>query len=63
MSTKWVFAEMFGRLPALAETPTPVTNVTRLMDDKLTFRGTAYIVALGVWAVIGLACWLVTLVT
>ena len=51
MSTKWVFAEMFDRLPA------------RRLDDQLTFRGTAYIAALGVWAVIGLVCWLVTLVT
>jgi hypothetical protein len=52
---------MFDRLPALVETPRPVTKVTRLMDDKLTFRGIAYIAALGVWAAIGLACWLVTL--
>jgi hypothetical protein len=61
MSNKWVFAEMFDRLPALGETPTPVTKATRCLDDKLTFRGIAYIAALGVWAVIGLACWLVTL--
>jgi len=53
--------EMFDRLPALSETPTPVTKVTRRLDDKLTFRSTAYIAAVGVWAGIGLACWLVTL--
>jgi hypothetical protein len=63
MSTKWVFAEMFDRLPALGETPTPVTKATRRLDDQLTFRGTAYIAALGIWAVIGLVCWLLTLVT
>jgi hypothetical protein len=54
---------MFARLRALAETPTPVTNATRRLDDKLTIRGTAYIAALSVWAVIGLAWWLLTLVT
>jgi hypothetical protein len=63
MSTKWVFAQMFDRLPVLCETPTPVTKATRRLDDKLTFRGIAYIAALGVWAVIGLAYWLLTLVT
>ena len=51
---------MFDRLPALAKTPTPVTKATRRLDDKLTFRGIAYIAALGVWAVIGLLYWLVT---
>lgn len=63
MSINGWFAEMFDRLPALAETPTPVTKATRRLDDKLTFRGTAYIAALGVWALIGLAWCLVTLVT
>jgi hypothetical protein len=63
MSTKWVFTEMFDRLPALGETPTPVTKATRRPDSKLTFRGTVYIAALGIWAVIGLVCWLLTLVT
>jgi hypothetical protein len=45
---------MFDRLRDLGETPTPVTKAT--LDDKLTFRFTVYITALGVWAVIGLAC-------
>lgn len=47
---------MFDRLRA----PTPVTKA---LDEKLTFRGSVYIAALGIWAVIGLVCWLVTLVT
>ena len=50
---------MFDRLRALGETPTPVTKATGGLDNKLTFRGTAYITALGVWAVIGLVYWLV----
>ena len=51
--------KMFDRLRA----PRPVTKATRHPDEKLTFRGSVYIAALGVWAVIGLVCWLVTLVT
>jgi hypothetical protein len=40
-----------------------VTKTIRRPDDKpITFRGNVYVAALGVWAVIGLVCWLVMLV-
>jgi hypothetical protein len=52
---------MNGLLKCLTDCVPKVKN--RRLKDKLTFRRIVYIAALGVWAVIGLAYWLVTLVT
>ena len=49
------FAERLGAVGATLE---PVTKVIRRLDDRLTFRGNVYVVAVSVWAVIGLVWWL-----
>ena len=52
------FAE---RLSALGGTLEPVTRAIRRLDDWFIFRGNVYVVAISVWAVIGLVWWLVKL--